>query len=147
MIDFIVETEIDRPVDEVFAYVADPSRLATWQTNTVSAVTEDGGPMAAGARLREIHRMPGGRKLESVVEVAEFEPNRTLGLRVVEGTPIHGHISLEEAGGATLMRFRVYGQLEGAMRLLQPLVRRQLQRQFRADCNRLKSLLEGEGRS
>ena len=40
MIEFIVETEIARSVAEVFAYVTDPTRLPTWQTNTISAVAE-----------------------------------------------------------------------------------------------------------
>ncbi len=37
MIDFTVETQIARPVHDVFAYATDPGRLADWQTNTVSA--------------------------------------------------------------------------------------------------------------
>lgn len=37
MIDFTIETEIGRPVSEIFAYVTDPDKLARWQTNTVSA--------------------------------------------------------------------------------------------------------------
>ena len=37
MIDFTIDTQIARPVGDVFAYVTDPDKLATWQTNTVSA--------------------------------------------------------------------------------------------------------------
>ena len=44
MIDFTVETRIDRPVAEVFAYATDPDKLPSWQTNTVSARREDDGP-------------------------------------------------------------------------------------------------------
>jgi hypothetical protein len=45
MIEFVVETEIARPVADVFDYATDPAKLATWQTNTVSAVAEDDGAM------------------------------------------------------------------------------------------------------
>ena len=48
MIDFTVETPIDRPADEVFAYVTDPGKLATWQTNTVSSTPEPPGPSGSG---------------------------------------------------------------------------------------------------
>src|SRR5438046_8263122 len=34
---FTIETEIARPPGEVFAYITDPAKLATWQANTVSA--------------------------------------------------------------------------------------------------------------
>jgi uncharacterized protein YndB with AHSA1/START domain len=37
MIEFTIETHIQRPVAEVFSYVSDPDELATWQTNIVSA--------------------------------------------------------------------------------------------------------------
>ena len=53
MIQFSIETHIERPVGEVFAYATDPDRLATWQTNAVSAVREDDGPLGLGSRLRE----------------------------------------------------------------------------------------------
>ena len=70
MIDFTIDTHIERPVEDVFAYSTDPDRLATWQTNTVSAVREDDGPMRVGSRLREVHRAAGGKELESLVEVS-----------------------------------------------------------------------------
>jgi uncharacterized protein YndB with AHSA1/START domain len=142
MIEFTIETHIERPADEVFSYVSDPHRLATWQTNTVSAVQEGDGPLGLGTRLREVHRAPGGKELASVVEVSEFEPGRTFALRVVEGTPIHLRITFEPAERGTLMRFRSHGQLTGAMRLAQPLLQRTLERQFARQCATLKRVLE-----
>lgn len=59
MFDFTVETEIERTPAEVFAYVTDATKLATWQTNTVSAVPETDGPLRVGSRIREVHRAPG----------------------------------------------------------------------------------------
>ncbi|MGH2926255.1 MAG: SRPBCC family protein [Solirubrobacterales bacterium] len=144
MIDFTIETRIGRPPEVVFDQISDPAKLHTWQTNTVSAVQEGDGQMGVGTRLREVHRMPGGKKAESVVEIAEFEPNRTLALRVVEGTPIHGRITLEPDGGGTLLRFRAYGQLTGLMRALQPLLALGLRRQFAGYCDTLKSKLEND---
>jgi hypothetical protein len=52
MIKFTVGTEIARPPTDVFAYVTDAAKLATWQTNTISAVTEDDTPIALGTRVR-----------------------------------------------------------------------------------------------
>ena len=142
MIDFTVETQIDRPVGEVFAYSTDPARLPTWQTNTVSATKEGDGPLGVGSRLREVHRAPGGKELPSVVEVVEFEPDRAFGLRVVEGTPVHADVTYEPNERGTLMRFRAHGQLTGPMRLAQPLLARVLRRQFTEQCAELKRVLE-----
>jgi uncharacterized protein YndB with AHSA1/START domain len=142
MIDFTVETHIERPVSEVFGYATDPDRLASWQTNTVSSEKLDEGPMRVGTRLREVHRAPGGKELESVVEVSEYERDRSFALRVVEGVPVHAQMTFEPAGDGTLMRFRGHGELSGAMRLAQPLLRRTLQRQFAGQCETLKRVLE-----
>jgi uncharacterized protein YndB with AHSA1/START domain len=43
MIQFIIETDIARPPASVFEYVTDPSKLASWQTSTVSAAPETPG--------------------------------------------------------------------------------------------------------
>ncbi len=143
MIEFSVQTRIERPPSEVFAYSTDAGRLATWQTNTVSAVQEGDGPLGVGTRLREVHRAPGGRELASVVEVSEYEPDRTFALRVVEGTPVHARMTFAPSGGGTLLRFDAFGRLTGPMRLAEPLLQLTLKRQFAKQCATLKRVLEG----
>ncbi len=86
MIDFTIETEIDRPAGEVFTCISDPEKLPTWQTNTVSAAQLDDGPLGLGTKLREVHRGPGGKEIASLVEVSEFDPDRVFALRM----PIDG---------------------------------------------------------
>lgn len=145
MIEFMIETEIERPVADVFAYVTDPERLATWQSNTVSAAQEGDGPLGLGTRLREVHRA-GGRELKSLVEVSEYEPDRAFALHVVEGAlPVDARITLEPTESGTLMRFGAHGQPTGALRLAQPLLRRTLKRQFAGHCATLKQVLENGG--
>jgi uncharacterized protein YndB with AHSA1/START domain len=147
MIEFSVETEIARAPEEVFAYVTDPAKLATWQTNTVSVTQEGNGPLGLGTRLREVHSAPGGKELESLVEVSEFEPPKVFALRMVEGPlPIDGRITFEPAGEGTLMTFSGSGQPSGAMRLAAPLLRRSIKRQFRQHVKNLKRVLEGSAR-
>ncbi|HEX5853947.1 MAG TPA: SRPBCC family protein [Solirubrobacteraceae bacterium] len=146
MIEFTVETEIARPPSEVFAYVADPAKLSTWQTNTVSAVAEDDGPVRLGTRLREVHSAPGGKQMTSLVEVSEYEPDRVFALRMLEGAlPIHARITFEPTALGTRVRFTAHGQPSGAMRLGQPLLRLVLKRQFAGYCATLKRVLERTG--
>lgn len=143
MIDFTIEIEIDRPVAEVFAYVSDPKNLPAWQTNTVSVAQVDDGPLGLGTRLREVHRGPGGKEIQSLVEISEFEPDRVFALHMVEGPlPIDGRISLDASAGKTRMAFRVHGRPSGAMRLAQPVLRVALKRQFKDHCATLKRVLE-----
>lgn len=143
MIDFTIETEIARPPAEVFAFATDPVQLPRWQANTISAEPEEPGPLRIGSRLREVHRGPGGREMESLVEVSALEPDRAFGLEMLEGPlPVDADLRFEPAGAGTRLRFRVHGQPGGAMRLLQPLLRFALKRQFRQHCQELKRVLE-----
>jgi hypothetical protein len=48
MIDFTIEIEIAQPRDQVFAYVTDPAKLPTWQTNTLSAAPTSPGHCGSG---------------------------------------------------------------------------------------------------
>ncbi|HWG08861.1 MAG TPA: SRPBCC family protein [Solirubrobacteraceae bacterium] len=146
MIDFTVETEIARPPATVFAYVTDPAKLATWQTNTLSAVPEPPGPLRLGSRIREVHRGPGGRELESLVEVSELEPDRLFALRMIEGPlPVDARISLDPIEAGTRMRFNVRGEPTGPLRFLRPLMRAALKRQLAEHCRNLKRVLEEPG--
>jgi hypothetical protein len=138
MIDFTITTGLNCSAAEAFAYITDASLLPTWQTNTISSVLESNGRLDLGARLRELHRAPGGKTMVTVVEVSEFEADRVFGLRVIEGIPIHLRIVLEPAEGGTVMRFRAYGALTGLLRVIESLVGRMLRRQFEQQCATLQ---------
>ena len=142
MIDFVIEREIARPPGEVFAYVVDATKLANWQTNTISAVPD--GPMGLGTKIREVHRAPGGKQIATVVEVVEYESDRVFGMRIIEGVPVHGQITFEPSDTGTRFRFRVYFQPRGMMRIAQPILRAILRWQFDQHCTNLKTVLETE---
>jgi uncharacterized protein YndB with AHSA1/START domain len=143
MLQLTIDTEIARPPADVFAYLTDPSKLASWQTNTVSAVAEGPLPLTVGSRLREVHRAPGGKELASVVEVTEYEPDRAFALCVLEGAlPLDSRITLAPSDLGTRMEFAIHGRPAGALRLAQPLLRQTLRRQFSRYCATLKGILE-----
>lgn len=139
-IDFVIERDIARSPGEVFAYVVDPTKLASWQRNTVSAVPD--GPMGLGTKIREVHRAPAGKQIATVVEVVEYEPDRVFGMRIIEGVPVHGRITFEPSDTGTRFRFRIYSEPTGITRIAQPILRAILRWQFDRHCTNLKSVLE-----
>jgi uncharacterized protein YndB with AHSA1/START domain len=128
---------IARPPAAVFAVLTDPERLAEWQKGTVEVERLTPGPMGVGTRLREVHAAM-GRKLESVVEVTEFEPDRVFALHVVEGVPVDGRWELTANGDGTRLAFTATGDPPGPG----PVVGFVLKRQFDAHHKRLRELLE-----
>ena len=135
---FTFTTEVDRPVDEVFAYLTDPQRLHEWQENTLEVHLD--GPMGPGARIQEVRKGPGGKRVESTVEVAAYEPDRVFDLRILEGVAhIHGdHRPEPSPDGGTTIRFTAHGELKGLMKLARPL----LPGLFRKSFTKLKRNLE-----
>jgi carbon monoxide dehydrogenase subunit G len=134
--------EIARPPAEVYAYLADPTRLAEWQADVEEVRDAPGGPLAAGATFTEVRTFL-GKRVESTLEAVVAEPGRELTLRTVSGP---GHVSiqhlLEPSGDGTALR--VVGEADPGklLGLGAPLVRRAAARRARADFERLKAVLE-----
>jgi uncharacterized membrane protein len=135
--------QVNRPVEDVFAYITDPANLGAWQTNLVSVTKETQGPVRSGTRFREVRRAPFGRTVEAIVEVSGFEENRRFDLRIVSGPlPIDGRNEFSAVDGATRIEFVAEGELRGPLRLVGPVLGRLLHRQFDGDYARLKDALE-----
>jgi hypothetical protein len=142
MLSFGFPVEVDCSVDAAFAYVTDPQKLPEWQeTAEVEQLTE--GPVRAGSRFREVH-VAMGRRIESITEVAAYEPDRRFDVRIVSGpVPIDASwLFAPKNGTGTRISFSASGRLTGVKRLLQPLLAVVLERQMRAHHGRLKRALE-----
>jgi hypothetical protein len=84
-----------------------------------------------------------GKRVESLVEVSEYEPNRRFALRILSGPlPIDGQHEFEPTDAGTRLVFVAEGQPGGPLRLFQPLLARALRRQFASYYVRLKKILE-----
>ena len=63
--------QIARPVEDVFGYLTDVSRIPEWQASAEEATLE--GELGAGARIREVRSFM-GRRAASTMEITEFDP-------------------------------------------------------------------------
>jgi uncharacterized protein YndB with AHSA1/START domain len=141
-VQFDFALEIDRPVEEVFAYISDADRLADWDPRVVRVVRETEGPLGVGTRFRETRKVF-GREVDQVVEVSEYEPPNRFSLRIVSGPlPINARNLLERIDGRTRLRLFAEGELSGLARAAQPLVKRLVKRQLRQHYARIRQNLE-----
>jgi uncharacterized protein YndB with AHSA1/START domain len=120
---------IGRPVDDVWAFVADPHNEPTWHTDILDIRPEadPSGQLPSrwdlGSRwLVTVQFM--GRK-QYVVEITGLEPNRRVEITTQTGPmrPIATY-RFKPANGGTRFTRHVDLPIHGAMRLLAPLVRR-----------------------
>lgn len=105
---FVCSVTIERPVEEVFAVLTDPTRSPEWSKHSVRGELLTDGPPRVGSRRRTVVKGFGGiGTMESVFEVTEIDPLRAVGLKQVSGTwggtgatrytftPVHGGTCVE----------------------------------------------------
>jgi uncharacterized protein YndB with AHSA1/START domain len=126
----------------VFGYLTDPDQATVWQSSLLEARFDPEGEIRPGTKIHEVRKLL-GRKIESTVEVSEFEPNRVFGGRTTSGPiPWHFTYRFEGAGGATRIVFHMEGEPGGFFRLAEPIVVRTVEKQLANDFSTLKELVE-----
>jgi uncharacterized protein YndB with AHSA1/START domain len=133
---------VERPVEEVFAYLTDLERVPEWQTNVLFLQLQSSGSLRPGAQLVELRKFL-GRKVESVVEVTEFEPPHRYTIKVQSG-PIPFEISnvLSESGGGTRLDASVEGEPGRFFGLVEWRVVKAVERELWNSLATLKDILE-----
>lgn len=136
---------IERPIADVFAYMTNPETIPEWQGSALEAALEGDGPVHAGSRIVERRKFL-GRRMDSTVEVAEYEPPRRFAIKVTSGpVPFTATNVLSETDGATRIDTVIEGEPGGFFRLAEPLVARGVQRELRNNLETLKDVLEARG--
>src|SRR5215207_3985490 len=137
---------IDRPIEEVFAFVTDPNNDPLWQSTSLETEQTSEGAVDVGATFRNTSKLL-GRRIESTMEVTENEPPRRQYVRITSGPiPGEGCYLFEPAdGGSTRFTQTFEAEVGGFFRLAEPLVERAISRQTEADMATLKDLLEAGG--
>ena len=135
---------INRPVEDVWAFMANPENDAQWTSGLVEATKISDGPMGVGAQIKDVRRFL-GRQIESTLEITEWEPNKRSSMKSLSG-PIrfNGTRTYESVEGGTRVTEAVEAEISGFFRLAEPLVVRMGKRQIEADYGNLKDLLESQ---
>jgi len=133
--------EIARLPEEVFAFVTDPAKLSTWQdAEEVLQLTD--GPVRAGTRFREVHKVMGRRRVE-LTEVVECDPGRVFHIHVVDGPPVDGRWEFEATpGGGTRLTLTPLAHLSGRARIANRAMEQMTALVFRRFHRRLERALE-----
>lgn len=140
-----VAVVIARPIDEVFDFVKDARNRPRWDDSVDSEELTSPEPIGVGSTVRTRMRSM-GRDYELDWEVVEHEPPRRQRIESTSG-PFSTTLlyDLAEDTDGTAVRFSVTGRPAGALRLMQPLIARNTQRNLDSAFPRLKELLERGG--
>ena len=124
--------EIERPPEDVFAYLTDVSNLPSWQSGVKSATRRNG-------RIEESRSLL-GREVHTTLEIVDEDDPRLFTLRALDSpVPFTVRHELEPADGGTRLTVTAEGDVPG---FAAKLFARRAEGQFRKDFARLKKNLE-----
>jgi uncharacterized membrane protein len=140
--------EINRPPVEVFSYVANLENLPEWSNLVLEVRKDTEGHLKEGDRFTTVAKFL-GRRFETPFEVSTHEPPGRHSDRSLGG-PFEQEYTYTfeetEAGGTRFTQV-AEGEPGGFFRLAGPLLEMAGRRQFRADLQSLKDLLEANAES
>jgi carbon monoxide dehydrogenase subunit G len=153
VISFETSVRIERPIEQVFAFVSDPIQFPQWNS-AVQAVRRTSVVRGASAGTGEpgstysIEReLPSGR-VENGLEVFVLEQPTEFGIRTTSGpTPFVYDYAFAPDGQDTIIHLDASVELVGVTAALGPLAARAIRRGVDANFTALKRTLEGDART
>jgi uncharacterized membrane protein len=108
---------INRPVEEVFSFVADGETAMKWRPGVLDVKHLSGE--GVGAVYRQGVKGPGGRRIAADYQVTGFDPNRLIAFKAIAG-PVRpsGEYRFEASNGGTQVSFALSAELSGWKKLL-----------------------------
>ena len=138
MIAFETDVCIERPIEDVFAYVSNPGNFPFWNS-AVNAVRES----EPGSTYVMERRLPTGRAVNELKIVGSERP-REFAIRTMSGpTPFSYVYRFSAENGETVVRLDAEVELEGVASLLPQLARRAVKKGVDDNLATLKEILEG----
>jgi uncharacterized membrane protein len=146
-VDVVATDTIDRPCDEVAAYLRDPANDTRWIGGIRSARLLTPGPVAIGSQVERVATFL-GRRVEYVNEITELTADRLTMRSVRAPFPMRVTYRHRDAGGvATEVSIRVEGDAGRFYALAGPLLGSAVRRSITRDLRNLKQVLEARPRS
>lgn len=146
MIELRNTVNIDRPVGEVFAYISELEHTPEWNWAIRETRKTSHGPVAVGTTYRQTRTVPSPATEE--LEITALQ--RDVLLEVVgelASLPAKLTYRFYPTAGGTRVTNEIELRPQGAVRLLGPVVSKQIERSVAENLRVLKGRLEDENRS
>jgi Polyketide cyclase / dehydrase and lipid transport len=138
------ELVINRPVDEVFDFVADERNEPRYNPRIRRAEKLSPGPIGRGTRFRA-EAVTRGRTVGMTIDYTAYERPRQLGSSIhMAAADILGTLRFDPVPDGTRMSWSWEMRLRGLYRLLTPIIVGAGRRQEQANWAGLKRFLEGQ---
>jgi uncharacterized protein YndB with AHSA1/START domain len=117
------EIVIQRPREEVFAFLADPENDLQWRSGVLDLKRVSGSGI--GARYEQGVKGPGGRRISADIEITELRRGELIAFQTLTG-PVRprGRYVLTAVEDGTRVRFELEAEVKGLKRVMAPMVQK-----------------------
>jgi carbon monoxide dehydrogenase subunit G len=142
MINLDLGVLIDRPMKDVFAFVADPNNMSKWNSAVVSLQQITPGAVGVGTKFKSIGEAL-GRRIEGELQITAYEPDTKCGFQLNAGPmQLKLTITFKPVGTGTKVSLNGEGNPGGIFKLAEGVMAGQMKALMEANLARLKSVLE-----
>ncbi len=147
MITFETTEFINRPPQEVFAFLSDPANYAKYQANTISAEWTSAGAPDVGSTFKVLSKAPGGTT-EVMMEVTIWAPPHRHGVQSIKipfpFKSVVGVTTLVPKENGTQLTFHGEYVSIGIFQLVEVFLGKQIKQQDASNIRTMKQLLEAD---
>ena len=142
MINLDFGTLIDKPVKDVFAFVANPNNMSKWNSAIVSLEQITPGDVGVGTKFKTVGEMM-GRRIEGEMQVTAYEPDTKCGFQVQAGPmKVDITLSFKTVGTGTKVSLNAQGNPAGFFKLAEGVMTGRVKSMMEENLARLKTQLE-----
>ena len=142
MINLDLGTLIDKPVQDVFAFVTNPNNMSKWNSAVVSMQQITPGAVGVGTKFKNVGEML-GRRIEGEMQVVAFEPDSKYGFQMNAGPmQVNVVLNFKTVGTGTKINLNAQGNPAGVFKLAEGVMQGRVKSMMEENLARLKSVLE-----
>ena len=98
MLEFENAVDVDRPIDEVFAFLSDFENIPKWNYYVIEVRQLSEGPIAIGTTYHQVRKTD-----EQEFHITEFETNRTVAVKTLPQSSLEkGRVVLQDGSQVIL---------------------------------------------
>jgi uncharacterized membrane protein len=139
---FVLNIVINSPIEEVFGALTNLENDIKWRSEWVETKKTSEGPISVGSTFCLTGKFL-GRRVPTIYEVIEYEPNRSAAWKTVSGPlPLKFRRTFERGEGGTRFTIKYEVELHGFFKLVMPFLAGSVKRQHAGDLSKVKELME-----
>ena len=133
---------VDKPIKDVFTFVANPNNMSKWNAAVVSLEQISPGAVGVGTKFKSVGEIM-GRRIEGEMQITAYEPDAKCAFQVQAGPmKVDLTMSFKTVGTGTKISLNAQGNPGGIFKLAEGVMAGQVKSMMEGNLARLKSALE-----